>query len=60
MYNTESVDEFKKYFIHQDKLAIRLKKENFNIEKIWTRVNKKSPFDKYSNDESLKFIKTIS
>ena len=59
MFNTESVDEFKNYFIHQYKLANRLKKENFEIKKIWSRTNKKSPFDKYSNNESLKFIKNV-
>ena len=58
MFNTESADEFKNYFIHQDKLVNRLKKEHFRIEKIWSRVNKKSPFNKYSKEESLKFIKT--
>jgi len=58
MYGTENVEEFKNYFIHQDKLANRLNKENFEVEKIWSRVNKKAPFDKYSNEESLKFIKS--
>ena len=58
MFNTENVNEFKALFIRQDKLANRLAKENFKIEKIWSRINKKSPFNKYSNEESFKFIKS--
>ena len=57
MFSTESVDEFKNYFIHQDRLVSRLKKEKIKVDKIWSRVNKKQPFDKYSNEESLRFIK---
>ncbi len=57
MYHTEGVNEFKNRFIHQDKLPIRLDKEGFKIEWIWSRVNMVEPFGKYSNKESLDFIK---
>lgn len=58
MFNTEGIEEFKNHFIHQDKLPNRLSKENFSIEKIWSRVNTKEPFCKFSRKEDLKFIKS--
>ena len=30
---------------------------DFNRDKIWSRVNNKEPFNKYSNKESLKIIR---
>lgn len=57
MYHTQGREEFKSHFIHQDKLPIRLDKENFKIDKFWSRVNKNAPFEKYSSTEDLEFIK---
>ena len=57
MYNTTNVEQFKNRFIHQDNLPSRLNKEKFQIEKIWSRVNKNTPFNKYSKEEDLEFIK---
>ena len=57
MYHTQGREEFKSHFIHQDKLPIRLDKENFKIDKFWSRINKNAPFEKYSSTEDLEFIK---
>ncbi len=57
MYNTTSVDEFKTKFIHQNDLFSKLKKINYNNSKMWSRVNKKEPFNKYSRKVDLTIIK---
>ena len=57
MYNTVSVDEFKTKFIHQNDLLSKLKKINYDNSKMWSRVNNKDPFNKYSCKEDLTIIK---
>lgn len=59
MFNTEGKDEFKKAFIKQKDIVNKLEKVEFDINKIWSRVNSKEPFSKYSNQKDLKTIKTI-
>lgn len=49
--------EFKRKFISQSDLDKRLHKENFDIDKIWSRINKDKPFDKYSNQTSIDLIR---
>lgn len=57
MYKTDSKTEFKKRFISQSDLDKRLFKEDFNIDKIWSRINKNEPFGKYSLQSSLNMIR---
>lgn len=57
MYDTVGMDEFKYNFIHQTNLYSKLVSINFDIKKIWSRVNHSEPFDKYSNEDDLKIIK---
>ena len=57
MYGTDSIVEFKRKFISQSDLDKRLHKENFDIDKIWSRINKDKPFDKYSNQTSIDLIR---
>ena len=59
MFNTEGKNEFKKAFIKQKDIVNKLEKVEFDINKIWSRVNSKEPFSKYSNLNDLKIIKTI-
>ena len=45
--------------IKQKDIVNKLEKVEFDINKIWSRVNSKEPFSKYSNLKDLKTIKTI-
>jgi len=58
LFNTQGNDEFKSEFIHCSNIIKKLNDVKFNVDKIWSRVNTKEPFNKYSNFESLKIIKT--
>lgn len=57
MYNTVSVDEFKTKFVHQNDLLSKLKRINYDNSKMWSRVNNREPFKKYSRKEDLAIIK---
>lgn len=57
MFNTKSVEEFKSKFIKQKNLYVKLKEINYDNNKMWSRVNKKLPFSKYSNQKDLNLIK---
>lgn len=57
MYNTVSIDEFKTKFIHQNDLFSKLKRIKYDNSKMWSRVNNKKPFKKYSHKEDLTIIK---
>jgi len=57
MYNTEGLEEFKNKFLHQSNLYSKLRTIDFDINKMWSRVNYKSPFNTYSKKEDLVFVK---
>ncbi len=57
MYNTSDVDEFKTKFMHQNNLLSKLKSINYDNSKMWSKINKKVPFNKYSRKEDLTIIK---
>lgn len=57
LFNTVGKEEFKKEFIHSSNIIKKLDSVGFNKEKLWSRVNNNEPFNKYSNDESLKIIR---
>ncbi len=57
LFNTVGKEEFKKEFIHSSNIIKKLDSVEFNKNKIWSRVNTKEPFGKYSNIESLKIIR---
>lgn len=57
LFNTAGKEEFKKEFIHSSNIIKKLDSVDFNRDKIWSRVNNKEPFNKYSNKESLKIIR---
>lgn len=57
MFNTESLDEFKHRFISQDRIDKKLDKIKFDKSKIWSRLNRKEPFNKHSKKESLDLIR---
>ena len=57
LYNTKNVNDFKNKFINQFDLNNRLTKVNFDLNRIWTRINSNKPFDKYSNQKSLNLIR---
>ena len=57
LYNTNNVSEFKSSFLHQGDILLKLSKNNFDPNKIWSRINTKRPFSKYSNIESIKIIR---
>ena len=57
MFNTENCDEFKRRFINQSKIDKKLEKVNFDKDKIWSRLNNNEPFNKYSQKESINFIR---
>ena len=58
LFNTEGVKEFKSAFLQHKDICSKLEVVDFSTEKIWSRENKKPPFDKYSNQESLDFIRS--
>jgi len=45
--------------IKQKDIVNKLEKIDFDMNKLWSRVNTKEPFSKYSNQKDLKTIKTI-
>ena len=57
LFNTAGKEEFKKEFIHSSNIIKKLDSVGFNRDKMWSRVNNKEPFNKYSNKESLKIIR---
>lgn len=57
LFNTAGKEEFKKEFIHSSNIIKKLDSVDFNRDKMWSRVNNKEPFNKYSNKESLKIIR---
>lgn len=58
LFGTKGKAEFKAHFIRQDNLPSRLNKIDFRIDKMWSRVNDRPPFDKFFSSEALKFIKS--
>lgn len=57
LFNTQGISDFKKKFISHQDIIGKLNTVDFNYQKLWSRVNKKSPFSKYSNEEDLINIK---
>lgn len=57
MYSTNNIEEFKTKFMHQSNILNKLKRYKFDSNKLWSRLVKKGPFKKYSNEESIKLIK---
>lgn len=57
LFNTVGKEEFKKEFIHSSNIIKKLDSVEFNKNKIWSRLNTKEPFNKYSNKESIKIIR---
>ena len=43
--------------MHQKDIISKLNRHDFSPLKIWSRVNVYSPFNKYSNQESIDLIK---
>lgn len=56
-FHTKNVDEFKNKFIHQYDLYSKLKMVEFDKNKIWSKENKKEPFNIYYSKEFQKIIK---
>ena len=56
IFGSQNIEDFKNRFIHQGNLHDKLMKNNFEIKKIWFRINTNKPFNRYSNEESLKAI----
>lgn len=56
-FNTNSVDEFKELFINHKDIVNKLKTFSFDVNRIWSRENKKPPFNVYSNKKDLDFIR---
>ena len=57
MFDTENIDDFKHRFINQKNIDKRLEKIEFDKTKMWSRLNNKSPFNKYSKRDSLNLIR---
>lgn len=57
MYNTNSEEEFKTKFMHQNNILVKLRKHKFDSNKLWSRTIKRGGFKKYSNQESIELIK---
>lgn len=56
IFGTNTKNDFKREFLRCTNINYKLEKNGFNIDKIWTRENNKSPFDKYSKKEWLNVI----
>lgn len=57
LFNTQGVNDFKKKFISQKDILVKLNSVKFDYHKIWSRINKDEPFSVYSNEYYLKYIK---
>ncbi len=57
LFGTVGKKEFKKEFMHSSNIIKKLDSVSFAKDKIWSRINVKEPFKKYSNKESLKVIR---
>ena len=56
-FNSIGINDLKTNFLHQTNLDNKLKMMNFDIDKMWSRVNNVPPFNIYSNEEALKRLK---
>lgn len=57
MFNTTSISSFKKEFIRHQNILHKLETIHFDYNKLWSRKNTKLPFEKYSNNKDLEYIK---